>query len=414
MMKEINKEPRLKRTIISIILIVVFLYIFFIFYQYGQLNRMHRNQIRIFQRVIGVVAKDYPDLETEIIQEILNKGDIGNETLGADILNKYGYNLEMDLNRDIDFKEYRNNMVKFNLINLSILISINIAILYIVFNGYMKSFQKITDTMNNFIKGNYEFEDYKLKEGLISKVQTQLNTLGNSIALKEEKLIQDKEDTKSLVTDISHQLKTPLSSLEMSNSILIDEELTDEERKEFLEMSKIGIMKLDNLVDSLVSISRLEAAMIKLKPVKHNIKDTIKKSVNSVYIKALEKNIEIVADEFRDYFIEHDPKWTEEAIFNILENAVKYSNKDTIVKINIEETINFVRISIKDNGIGINSENYNNIFKRFYRGKHKDVEGSGVGLYLSRRIIEDQGGSITVKSEIGKGSTFRVLLPKSE
>lgn len=391
---------------------VLFLYIGFMFYQYKQLDRIHYNKIRIFQRVVGAVVKEYPDLELEIIQEILNKGDIKNEALGVDVLNKYGYNLEMDLEQDTNFIEYRNDMIKVNLIILSIFIFINIFILYLVLNGYMKSFQKITDTINNFIKGNYEFEDYKLKEGLISKIQTQLNKLGNSIELKEERLFLEKEDTKSLVTDISHQLKTPLASLEMSNSILLNEELTDEERREFLEMSQIGIKKLENLVESLVNISRLEVAMIKLKPVKHNIRETIKNAVNSVYIKAMDKNIEIEAVEFKDYFIEHDPKWTEEAIFNILENAVKYSEKDNVVKINIEETINFIRISIEDNGIGIKEDNYNNIFKRFYRGKHKNIEGSGVGLYLSRRIIEDQGGSITVRSNIDKGSIFRVLLPK--
>lgn len=153
--------------------------------------------------------------------------------------------------------------------------------------------------------------------------------------------------------------------------------------------------------------------MIKIKPECLNIKNTIIKAVNSVYIKAINKNIEINLDKFEDLKINHDEKWTEEAIFNILDNAIKYTDSNGNIDIKISQTINYLRIDIKDNGIGINKDEINNLFKRFYRSKEaKDIEGSGVGLYLSRKIIEAQGGSIIANKNIDKGSTFSLLLQK--
>ena len=134
------------------------------------------------------------------------------------------------------------------------------------------------------------------------------------------------------------------------------------------------------------------------------------------YIKLLtkyQKNININIEDFEDIEIPHDTKWTEESIFNVLENAVKYSSENKDINVQVSETINFIRIDIKDNGIGIDKSEYNNIFKRFYRSeKVDDIEGSGIGLYLSRKILEKQGGNIIVSSQKEQGSKFSLFLTK--
>ena len=286
----------------------------------------------------------------------------------------------------------------------------NIIILTVVLWHMYKHLNKIIDTLNNFYNGNYRIHNYKFQIGMIGNINSTLDKLANKLYVEKNKLNEEKESTKSLVTDISHQIKTPLASIKLCNSILISEDMNKNEEKEFLLRIEQNVKRLEYLFEALINISRLEAGMINLKPFYIGIKETLINSINNVFIKAMEKEIEIEVNEFNDLYVYHDRKWTEEAIFNILDNAVKYSDKNTIIKINVTEGINYVRISIKDQGRGIEKEEYNKIFKRFYRGTNNNIEGSGVGLFLTRKILEEQGGSVSVKSKVNEGTEFIVLL----
>ena len=217
----------------------------------------------------------------------------------------------------------------------------------------------------------------------------------------------------SLVIGVAVAPILTIASLKLYNTLLIEEELDDEDRIEFLKTNEMSINKLHNLIDSLVNISRLEASMINIKIENKSIKQTLIKAINSTVPKANQKNININIEDFEDIEIPHDTKWTEESIFNVLENAVKYSSENKDINVQVSETINFIRIDIKDNGIGIDKSEYNNIFKRFYRSeKVDDIEGSGIGLYLSRKILEKQGGNIIVSSQKEQGSKFSLFLTK--
>jgi signal transduction histidine kinase len=157
--------------------------------------------------------------------------------------------------------------------------------------------------------------------------------------------------------------------------------------------------------------------MIEIKPTSYSIKTTLKESVSTVFMKAFDKNIEIITEEFEDINILHDPKWTREAFVNVLDNAVKYSESGTSINLRVQKLINYIIVEIEDEGIGIDKSDYTKIFKRFYRGNAKKVvesEGSGVGLYLVRRILEEQGGSIRVKKSLSGGSVFQLTLPIEE
>ena len=264
---------------------------------------------------------------------------------------------------------------------------------------------KVNSDIENIINNKYIAQEEFKEEGVFNRIYTDLNKLSRSLNLKISSLDKEKESIKELVTDISHQLKTPLASL------LIEEELDDEDRIEFLKTNEMSINKLHNLIDSLVNISRLEASMINIKIENKSIKQTLIKAINSTVPKANQKNININIEDFEDIEIPHDTKWTEESIFNVLENAVKYSSENKDINVQVSETINFIRIDIKDNGIGIDKSEYNNIFKRFYRSeKVDDIEG--IGLYLSRKILEKQGGNIIVSSQKEQGSKFSLFLTK--
>ncbi len=278
-----------------------------------------------------------------------------------------------------------------------------------------QEFEQFGSVIEQFYTGNYQVP-YKEEEGMKSQLFSRLNSLGKRLEVQEKRIQDEKETTKSLVTDISHQLKTPVASLKMCLELLEEEELSKEEQKEFLGQAVGQTRRLDSLTKALINISRMETGMISVKKIHAPIMDTVAQAVSSVYGKAQEKNIEMEvvknSDGIADMAIPPDPHWTREAIANILENAVKYSGRDTCIQIRMMRRTSFLRIEIEDQGIGIDSRDYSKIFQRFYRGTAPQVkkeDGSGVGLYLTRSILEAQGGSISVSA--GKqGSIFKIHL----
>lgn len=412
MLESIKSNSFIRRVILGSIVILLMLIASWGVFQNYKLEKIYADKAEVYKQVVGALASKYPNDEAIILNSIFNYDD-KNKEYGEKILNKYGYTNEIieSLASDKNVNEY---MIG-NIIFIIIVFLVSSVDIFIMCFYVFKHLYKISQTLTNYVDGNFEYKDDFSEEGIVNIIDNQLAILGKNISNTYDKLENEKESSKALVTDISHQLKTPLASLSMCNSILEDDELTLDEKHEFLAMSNKNISKLQNLIECLVNISRLEAAMIKLKPVKSSLKDTVIKAYNSAYIKAQNKNIDIILEILKDYQIVHDNKWTEEAIFNVIDNGIKYTEPGGKIIITMEESLNFIKINIEDNGSGIDKKEFNNIFKRFYRGKEhekKGIEGSGVGLYLTRKIFEDQGGSILVKSKIGSGSKFTLMLPK--
>lgn len=248
-------------------------------------------------------------------------------------------------------------------------------------------------------------------------VYDKLRDLGYYFSNLKERLEQEENSTKALITDISHQLKTPLASIRMSHELSLSSDLSEEERQSFMETETREILKMEVLLDELVKLSRLENSMIQIKCEKCSIKKTISEAVSQIYVKANAKDIEICVDMENDIETLHDHKWTVEALVNILENAVKYSEQGTTINIYVSCLVNHVLIQVEDEGIGIPEGEVHEIFKRFYRGSNtKDMvkEGAGIGLYLARSIIEQQGGTIVAKRKNGNGTIFQIMLPLSD
>ncbi|GCF95160.1 hypothetical protein NRIC_30510 [Enterococcus florum] len=219
-------------------------------------------------------------------------------------------------------------------------------------------------------------------------------------------------ELKSSVTDIAHQLRTPVASLKMSMDIALSDKYSDQERSEFGHQAEIQIHKLNLMLDGLIKLSQLETDLIRLQPQPTSLKAVITDAVNSLIMKAIEKEIEIEVETFEDRLILIDQKWTLEAISNVLENAVKYSPAGTTIQLRISTLVTYVLLEILDQGPGIPSQEQTKIYQRFYRGANSEaVEGSGVGLYLTRSIIEGQGGAIMVKNLKPHGSNFQLTLP---
>ena len=218
----------------------------------------------------------------------------------------------------------------------------------------------------------------ELEDTLLSRLQHQLLKL-RSILIKQNKLLDhEKQQIKALISDISHQIKTPVASANTFVQLLNDDTLSEEERKEYITILQLSLEELTFLVNSLVKMSRLESGIIVLKPQKNSLNDIILQAVKSVYSKAKAKNITIMFDCEQDYTLHLDFNWTAEAITNVLDNAVKYTQNGGTVRLNMIEYASYLRLDITDNGIGIPEEEQAQIFNRFYRGKYSaGVDGVG-------------------------------------
>ena len=393
--------------------------------------------------VVGYLLEKYPQDREIIVKSVIGDNNKYIES-GANTLAKYGYTSETSYL--IDKSENKVKMMIIFFVFSFAVFSIIILIIVIKAMGYvLKIFESMYSKMKNIFntvdnikhsntlnkndnksdnalqkRENIENDSVdlnKYNENLLCRINMISEKAERNMRINMRKIENEKENVKSLVTDISHQLKTPLANVELYNTLLAEEGISDEERLEFLETEGIAIEKLKMLVDSLINISRLEADMISIDKKEENLKECIESAISSVKADAAKKNITIKNDIKEDCILAIDRKWTTEAIFNLLDNAVKYTAPNGKINLSLDNGINYFALNIEDNGIGIDSSEYNDIFKRFYRSRNDIVQnekGSGVGLYLVRKIMNLQDGNVMVSSEKGKGSTFTLYFSKSK
>ena len=250
------------------------------------------------------------------------------------------------------------------------------------------------------------------EDTLTARLQHQLLKLRNILTAQNQMLAQEKEQIKTLISDISHQIKTPIAAANTFAELLSDGELSAEERTEYITTLQMSLGKLTFLTNSLIKMSRLESGIISLKPEKNSLNEIVLQAVKTVYAKAKEKGILITFECDQAFEAVLDFNWTAEAISNVIDNAVKYTPQGGFVRLQITEYPSFLRLDISDNGVGIPEEEQAKIFGRFYRGKQSvSTDGVGIGLYLTREIINKQNGYMKVSSD-ENGSTFSLFLKK--
>jgi len=249
-----------------------------------------------------------------------------------------------------------------------------------------------------------------IREGELSAIAGKLVRIQEKMEVELEKAQEEKEQVKSLISNMSHQLKTPLANVCMYRELLESEENRDRQETFHRKMEK----QLENItwiLGSLFKMVKLEQGVIEFESRPASLKETIAAAVGTVLSKAEKKNVGIRTEPFADCLVCHNSRWTEEVFVNILENAVKYTDCGGRVFLSVHRMELFTEIKIEDDGIGIRKEELADIFRRFYRSRDvENREGSGIGLYLSRLILEKEKGYMTVKSEYGQGSCFSVFL----
>lgn len=396
-----NKIELKKMCITSCIVVIIFLIIFSILI-YKQYKTYTYNYNQKIAGIIDNVLEKYPDIEKREIVEILNSSDKTNN----EILREYG----IELDKDSVILENNTDFQKFIIIDINTLI-VFILMLSIIFFKYnhseSKKINEITKYIEEINRGNYKLNIEENTEDELSILKNELYKI--TIMLKEvaENSQKDKTTLKDSLSDISHQIKTPITSiLIMLDNILSDENMPEDIKKDFIKDIKREIVNIKFLVESILKLSKIDSNSIKFIKKEVFIKDIINEAVKNVSMLSELKNIEIIVLGDDSIKTICDLKWQVEAITNILKNCIEHSYENRKIYMNYNQNNMYTELKIEDNGTGIDAKDLPHIFERFYKGKNSSSDSVGIGLALSKSIIESNNGYIQVDSELNKGTIF--------
>lgn len=276
----------------------------------------------------------------------------------------------------------------------------------------VRRLEKLLDIYEKAADGDVTHAELdRMEETRESKLENRLYHILSRTEAFREKTSRERDQVASLLSDLSHQLKMPLANMVMYSELLEEETLDYGQRRGFVRETRAQAEKMQWLLKSMLKASQLEQGIIAFAAEYTGIKKTIAMAVGGIYARASDRKISIVTEEAPDRRLYHNRRWTAEALDNILDNAVKYSPEGSKIRIRLYSMDIYTRLEIEDEGAGMDSAEYNEIFKRFYRGKQaQNQEGNGLGLYLAQLILNKEKGYITVTSQPGKGSCFYVYL----
>ena len=299
------------------------------------------------------------------------------------------------------------------LLGTSVLVfAVSAGILLYVRKGLVQYTTQLMGSLDATLAGEKALDLLENQDTLDGKLQAKLVQLGEMMEQKARENLRQREQLETIISDISHQVKTPIANIRMYHSLLERKALEEEKREEFQEAVERQVDKLEFFMKSMIRMSRLETGIVQVQPEKSAVSALVAQAVCDVALKAEQKKIEIVIEESEELTAYFDKRWTAEAVFNILDNSVKYTQDGGRIVLSTGKTDFYVRIGIKDNGRGIAEARIPLIFKRFYREPESaNVEGVGLGLYLAREIVMKQKGFIEVHSNEGTGTTVYVNLP---
>lgn len=384
-----------KKTIILIIVIIL-IYVFSFNMVYLYQENIYKEKYNMFvNNVIYVVKKNYPNVSNKELSDILNgKSDYN-------YLNEYGIDVDDEFALISMHKENKKIFIISNVILGSFILVLSI-ILIINKNYENKKLEEIIYLIEEINKKNYNLNIKGTDETMISKLKNEMYKTVVMLKNDADNSLKDKIIIKTYLEDISHQLKTPLTVINISLDNLIDNpNMDDKNRNEFISKISKEVTNINNLIQNLLKLSKFDVNVINFDNKNISVKDLLDKSVDKVSLVADLKNINIKVNILNDFNLNIDLNWQIEALSNIVKNAIEHSNENDIVYINCNDNKIYSKIEIINNGI-ISDKDLNKIFDRFYTNKKGYSESVGIGLSLAKNIIEKNNGKIDVCSKDGK------------
>ena len=403
------KNKNIKLIIIPLTIVTIITCIVISMQTYSQYKKISVITNEKISEIIEYIIKENPAIDTKKIIQILNSNEYKD---GEEELKKYGINIE-EVNSIIAVQKQMKTNIILNIVLIVLFSVLYMAIIFIYLKQRDKKINQITQYINEIKNRKYDLNINENSEDELSNLKNELYKI--TIMLKEESEIsrQDKEKIKMSVEDISHQLKTPLTSIMIMLDNLKDNPNMDEDTKQrfIFEISK-QVDWINWLVISILKLSRLEADVVKFSNNKINVKKFIDEIIGNLEIPIEIKNQKISIEGDEDASFIGDYKWQQEAITNIIKNAIEHNKENGKITIKYEENVLFTKITIIDEGQGIAKEDLKHIFERFYKAQNSSDNSVGIGLSLAKNIIEKNNGMINYKSEIGNGTEFIVKYMK--
>lgn len=353
--------------------------------------------------IFGAISAQYPDMGHGDWMQYLNA--TGNEEDGEAFLHQYGI-----LQGDMPILQAQTAQKRFQITGTLVWILICTGIL-LIFICYQKQrnrkIQELVDYIRKIEHGIYRIEVEENEEGELSRLQNELYKITVMLRESSELAGQQKKALADSVSDISHQLKTPLTScLVLLDNLSESENMTEETRRRFLSEITGQLTSVSWLVQVLLKLSRLDAGVVELKEEELSVSALIRGAVEKVGLLAEWKQIDIQVMGEEEPFIKGDRHWLEEALVNLIKNAIEHSPEDSEIRIQVEDNQVYTCIHVRDFGNGISYEDQKHIFERFYRSADAGEDSVGIGLALAQEIMKRQNGYLTVESEPGQGTTF--------
>ncbi|NFL95154.1 HAMP domain-containing histidine kinase [Clostridium botulinum] len=413
------RNPEIKELTFKFSLIFILFAILTTIFIKGELNKLNKDYINQNTLIVGNILSKHPELEDEVILSLNSNKDARyneekNYKIGKKVLEKYSYDENLDIYKNPILNNFSMNFIYRIIIYFGVAIIIIYIIIYDKFKYFYKKAEIFTEASEDIMEGHFSKFIDENKEGDFYILSSKFNLMSNRLEESLLNLRKEKIFLKNIISDISHQLKTPLSSLIMFNELMKDENMPIEDRKNFLKLSDEQLRRMEWLIINLLKIGRLEAGVVEFIRENNPLYVTVNKALAGLSEKAKEKSQQVIVDIDEDVYFKHDMDWTAEAISNIIKNSIEHTDNYGQIKISCEETPISLTISIKDNGEGIPEKLQNKIFERFYKGENSVNPSSiGIGLSLTKSIIESQNGSIIVESETGEGTEFIITFLKT-
>ncbi len=424
-------NPELKKSsMVLMVAIIIFIAIVNIGITFS-FNSIKNQYIDGRAAMVATVIEKYPSMEVDLIEAAFKVPAKEEIETGERILKKYGYNDNLNIiylnGINEAFKSSRFILILIGITFGALLMFLN----YLQYSGIYSRVRNLTKASKEILEENYDVNIYEEKEGDFAKLSYGFKNMRQVLQSQMIDLKKEKEFLVNILSDISHQLKTPLSALIVYNDILSKKGISEDNRKKFLDSSKVQLNRMDWLIKSMLKLAKVDAKAINFNIKQNSLINTIYEVMDNLAVMAAESKVNIsfknsiyeedftsnksLADKTnkkvnKKFMFNYDEQWLGEALINIVKNGIEHSEGGEIY-IHLEENPINTKIIIRDNGEGINEKDLPNIFKRFYKGGKSD--SVGIGLSLSKSIIEAQGGYVEVRSNVGVGTEFKVVLMRN-
>lgn len=396
------QNHEVKKSVIYLIATITLIVAIGLFgYQLG-VNKLKEQLYNEQSAIIGAINNYDSNITVDIVS-IITKGNAESDNIkvGQEILSKYGHD-----DRDINIGDFK----------ILVLILLGIATIMILkeiitYRSFYNGIDKFNESLDKVINGDYSVRINDHKEGQFYALSKNLNRLIEIVNTSINSLKDEKIFLKDIISDISHQLKTPLSTLSIYNELMEGKMLGEVEQDEILQNSRNVLDKMEWLIINLLKLAKFEVKAVEFNKRSTSIKEVLNSSIMSLHGKSLQNNNDICLSG-DDVLLNVDGEWIEEGFINIIKNAIEHSKYGGKININIEDNIIWTKVSIEDFGEGIEEKDLNKIFNRFYKSKNSKPDSIGIGLSLSRSIFSGNGANIEVSSKMGIGTKFTATFLK--